>query len=216
MQRRARYKNAPEGSKECRFCHVIKPYDQFPMMCVTGIKRNTLSSACFGCNDAKKAAKRERYKNGPVRSPDFKTCNMCRQEKPIGHFRKQSNSPDWRTTVCIECISTRNINDPDRLDYRRRYHIMHKYGLEPEDVQRMLESQGGKCQICDGLLDFTKNVNQRRRAHIDHCHGSGKIRGILCGVCNAKLGTVESGEFLVRALEYLKRYGSDPLATQEV
>ncbi len=215
IHRSGRYKNCPDGHKQCRFCKQIKEYAQFPMMAVTGIKRNTLSSACFGCNDAKKKQKKERHKDGPSKFPSSKVCGMCHVEKPIGHFRRDTHSPDWRKTVCMECVVARDLRDPSRLDYRRRYHLAHKYGLEIEDVSAMVKAQDGLCGICSGNLDFSKNAHQRQRANIDHCHTTGKIRGLLCNHCNVKLGTVESPGFLVKALEYLKKHGVDPLAPKD-
>lgn len=216
IHRRGRYKNCPDGHKECRFCHKVKPYDQFPMMAATGIKRNTISGACFGCKDAKLRQKRERHKDGPSTFPTVKVCCRCKTERPIGHFRRDKTAPEWRKTACIECVTAGELNHPERVDHMRRYHLAHKYGLDLDDVAEMLEDQGGKCLICSVDLDFANRASQKKRAHIDHCHASGKVRGILCGVCNAKLGTVESPGFLVKALAYLKKHGVDPLAVVEV
>lgn len=45
----------------------------------------------------------------------------------------------------------------------------------------MIVSQDGRCKICGGILLGSN-------AHVDHCHVTGKIRGILCGPCNRGLG----------------------------
>jgi hypothetical protein len=40
--------------------------------------------------------------------------------------------------------------------------------------------------------------------HVDHCHKTGKIRGVLCKYCNLGLGWFKTIEFLQRALDYLR------------
>lgn len=66
------------------------------------------------------------------------------------------------------------------------------------DFDSMLESQGGACAICR-----TKEPGGRNWC-VDHCHDSGKVRGILCLECNAGLGKFKDNpDFLRRAIEYL-------------
>lgn len=68
----------------------------------------------------------------------------------------------------------------------------------------MLTKQGGLCAICQRAL--TIDGNRRDRACLDHCHLTGRIRGILCAPCNSGLGMLqESAEVLERALHYLKQ-----------
>lgn len=67
------------------------------------------------------------------------------------------------------------ISNPeqDLIRWRRS-----KYGVEPEDFQRMQEESGGKCAIC----------NRTAKLVIDHCHATGAVRGLLCHGCNVALG----------------------------
>lgn len=61
----------------------------------------------------------------------------------------------------------------------------------------MLESQGGNCKIC-------RNKPTRRRLDVDHCHDTGKIRGLLCENCNKGLGIFKDDpELFDRAKKYL-------------
>jgi hypothetical protein len=55
------------------------------------------------------------------------------------------------------------------------------YGLSVEDYNAMLARQGGACAIC-------KQAPTRRPLFVDHCHTTGKVRGLLCHGCNAALG----------------------------
>jgi uncharacterized protein YfaQ (DUF2300 family) len=76
------------------------------------------------------------------------------------------------------------------------------YGTTIKDYDEMLKKQKGKCSIC--LSTETKNKNYSYFA-VDHCHKTGKVRGLLCDKCNTALGSFQdSPEILLRAIEYLK------------
>jgi hypothetical protein len=63
----------------------------------------------------------------------------------------------------------------------------------------MLADQDGKCAIC-----WCKSQGERRRFAVDHCHNSGKVRGLLCDNCNKGIGNLKhSPEILARAITYL-------------
>jgi hypothetical protein len=72
------------------------------------------------------------------------------------------------------------------------------YGITIEQFEEMKESQGGVCANpeCDAKLEG-------RYAHVDHCHETGEIRGILCHYCNLALGNVGDN---IHKLEGLVKY----------
>lgn len=75
-----------------------------------------------------------------------------------------------------------------------------RYGLTRSDFEAMLVAQSGLCLIC-GL-----QPHKMRRLVVDHCHATGKIRGLLCDGCNKGLGDFEDRiERLEAAIAYLKR-----------
>lgn len=84
-----------------------------------------------------------------------------------------------------------------------------KYGLDSSSYQELVERFGGKCYICKqtplvyGLShDRTK---ASRTLSVDHCHETGKIRGLLCSHCNQGLGHFKHNhELLMQAIQYLK------------
>ena len=85
-------------------------------------------------------------------------------------------------------------------------HIKNKYGLSEGDYNNMLHDQKSKCKICD--LEFIEGVisnsNKGCVPHIDHCHESGGVRGLLCDNCNKGLGHFkDSKKNLQSAMEYL-------------
>ena len=68
----------------------------------------------------------------------------------------------------------------------------------------MLEKQNGVCKIC-GDKETTSENGVTRRLAVDHCHSTGKVRGLLCGKCNKSLGGFkDSKELLLKVINYLE------------
>jgi hypothetical protein len=69
----------------------------------------------------------------------------------------------------------------------------------------LLENQRGKCKICDTENCFSSN----KGFNLDHDHLTGKIRGVLCNMCNLGLGHFQDSiSRLIKAIEYLKLHNS--------
>lgn len=79
--------------------------------------------------------------------------------------------------------------------------IKFEYGLGVEDVARMFNDQACRCPGCGILLTLG------RETHIDHCHATGRVRGLLCRGCNNALGCAKDSPAVLSALiAYLTRY----------
>ena len=77
-----------------------------------------------------------------------------------------------------------------------------KYGITLAQYNAMIESQKGVCKICGGKGEI------KRRLHVDHCHSTGKVGGLLCYYCNLMLGLArDNPETLKNAARYLKNFG---------
>ena len=73
------------------------------------------------------------------------------------------------------------------------------YGIEPEEYLQMHKNQQGRCAICG------EEPTTKRGLHLDHCHETGKVRGLLCHGCNTGIGSFgDDPELLKKALDYLK------------
>lgn len=78
------------------------------------------------------------------------------------------------------------------------YGMTAKYGITYHAFWGLFDLQEGKCRIC--WRKFDKEV----KAVVDHCHQTGRIRGLLCNRCNTGLGFfLDSENLLVRAIQYL-------------
>lgn len=74
---------------------------------------------------------------------------------------------------------------------------MRKYGVSPDCFQLMLAVQKNACAICKEIF--------LKPPHVDHCHKTGEVRGLLCGSCNRALGLLkDSPDLLESAKEYLQ------------
>jgi hypothetical protein len=90
------------------------------------------------------------------------------------------------------------ISNPE---YMKNYHLNRKYKITLDDYNKMLEDQKDCCASCG-----RHRSTWPRALHVDHCHNTGKIRGLLCYNCNQFLGYIKDDPLtLVRILSYLKR-----------
>lgn len=82
--------------------------------------------------------------------------------------------------------------------------LKREYGLTQELYERMLLGQGGGCAICH----TTEPGTAKNYFSVDHCHVTGKIRGLLCNRCNRALGLFrDDAAVLAAAIDYLNRNG---------
>ena len=81
------------------------------------------------------------------------------------------------------------------------------YNITLEEYEKILESQNGVCAICEQKETAVKRgTKEARMLAVDHCHSTGKVRGLLCTRCNTAIGHLEdSTELLRKAILYLER-----------
>lgn len=126
-----------------------------------------------------------------------KKCSDCKETKEVAFF--YTHKRDGYQSKCKECASKRGkewfANNPDKV----RRNTLKYYGITQEDFEALFKEQQGKCAIC--LTESKKILN------VDHCHTTGKVRGLLCFSCNTLLGTAkDSVKTLNNAIKYLERY----------
>lgn len=94
-------------------------------------------------------------------------------------------------------------NHPELMAQRRRtYWLKRLYGITDEDFDAMLAAQDGRCAICR----TDEPGGGHNRFHVDHCHETDVVRGLLCNNCNRGLGMFkDSRAHLASATAYLAR-----------
>jgi hypothetical protein len=137
---------------------------------------------------------------------EVKYCGGCNRDKSVDDFHKSSRKSGL-ATQCKECINKRGrdwyaSNKPRRQEAGAVYHqlnrdrardraIQRKYGITLAQYKEMSEAQGHVCAVCakpERVVDYrTGTVNQLA---VDHCHETGRVRGLLCYSCNRVLGTL--------------------------
>lgn len=74
------------------------------------------------------------------------------------------------------------------------------YKMTPVDYDHIWNQQEGRCPIC--RVPLTRGIS----THVDHDHATGKVRGLLCGLCNSGLGHFRDDPLrLKNALDYMER-----------
>lgn len=97
------------------------------------------------------------------------------------------------------------VENPEKyLTGKRRCRLQKTFGLSFEQYDAMLAAQGGVCAICK-----QPETHQRKgvwNLSVDHCHATGRVRGLLCNRCNRGIGLLaDDAELCRKAAEYLSR-----------
>ena len=150
-----------------------------------------------------------------------KKCNCCKQEKELAAFASKRGKPNSRCRKCIgaymqrhylenrnreiqkrrewyaknrkqsiACVKQNYANKKEQIKFQR---IFKKYKLTKEAYLQMKEDQNGRCAAC-------KLENSSKDLAVDHCHKTGKVRGLLCDQCNTSLGLLKDSPLRIKAL----------------
>lgn len=98
-----------------------------------------------------------------------------------------------------EVMERERIRQRGRVQYKARLMRLKLYGLTPAVYDQMLIEQHNRCGMCG-----THQSELHHTLAVDHCHLSGKVRGLLCTTCNVRLGVLENKAFRMVADAYLE------------
>lgn len=105
---------------------------------------------------------------------------------------------------CKNCRTERHARQ--MLADRWRKTLEYSYGLTIAAYDRMFTKQGGRCAICNRRPTFGRG-SKNGRLSVDHNHETGKVRALLCSVCNAAIGSLRDDPALLRvAADYLDKH----------
>lgn len=152
--------------------------------------------------------------------------------KPYSEFSKATKRRDGYQDYCIPHQRARNsaahkrrspeVNRANGKRWREQNPVayraiavranLQRYGLTEQQYQELFDTQRGCCAICDAvlvnLLDKNrpfKGVAHNDVSRVDHCHETGRVRGLLCFSCNVGLGKFRDDEqLLLKAMQYLQ------------
>lgn len=135
----------------------------------------------------------------------MKTCITCKLEKLSSEFYKRSGSADKLDYHCKECTRRRRNEynakkDPSISRHYTLNRIAKLIGIPVEMTYKALKDQNYKCKICS-----TPESELPKKLCADHCHKTGKFRGMICNRCNVGLANFKDNtELLQIAISYLK------------
>lgn len=145
----------------------------------------------FWCKSCTKIAKREKALLGIEYKPKHRIiefdngtrlCNTCNEVKVIDDFKIPNK--DKKFIFCNDC--------------RRKKAKTKFYGISVDLYEKLIKEQNNLCKICKG-------TNNGKELVIDHCHNTGKVRGLLCHYCNIGLGMLKDNILILEeSIRYLK------------
>lgn len=106
-----------------------------------------------------------------------------------------------KTGHCYVCRCEQNVTSIRRMskEEHRLMTVRSKYKVTRDVARELIAIQ--ECQICGSGSPITG-----KSLHIDHCHETGEVRGVLCHFCNVAIGALgHSVERLKAAIKYLER-----------
>jgi len=126
-------------------------------------------------------------------------CPRCGLTKDEDEFPRNRSSRSGRHSYCKPCHnSVVKANRAQRHGSSANYFSKLRYGIDLDEMDALVRAQGGKCPLC----------LRAEPKHIDHCHSTGKVRGVLCFNCNGGLGRFEDDpDVMLRAIDYLHAHG---------
>lgn len=149
-------------------------------------------------------------------------CSACQKSPPVDAFAGNTSRPDGLQANCRECAAeyyrrrreaqgkSVRVKVPvpqghkrcpqceevkPHAEWERISYFQRKYGLSPVELEALIAEQHGICCICLAAP----------AEHVDHCHETGRVRGVLCFSCNAALGQFkDQPDAIRRAAAYVE------------
>lgn len=144
----------------------------------------------------------------------IKICACCKQSLDSIHFHNKKEAKDGLQSYCKKCKTIRRqirrSHTPDCKIKNKSYYLKSTYGITQLDFDLLYKNQNSQCKICNDSISNIIGNTKSRKAHVDHDHLTGKVRGLLCTKCNTLLGMAnDSIPILKEAIKYLERGQDD-------
>jgi hypothetical protein len=185
------------AEKPCAICKVTLPLSAFAR---NSQRPDGHGSYCKACAKAKyheptRARKREltRPEVGDLE------CDTCKQVLPVSEYYWKADQGRFKPT-CKTCCAVYN-KGRHKPEVARDRVLRRKYDMTALEFDLLLATQAGGCAICE----IEVNPDGPALA-VDHCHTTGRVRGILCGLCNKAIGLFRDDPLLLeKAVVYLRK-----------
>lgn len=202
--------------KWCPKCSTLKERTKFYK---SSPERDGLQTRCKACQniEARERMRRHAIKHAGKPPENFvgKVCPGCEIAKPREEFYAAKHTATGFNVYCKPCAigrhrKWRKVNPAkwnaamknwrDKNPERARDHgLKQRYGLPMGTYDTMLNAQNARCAICETIAPGGKG-----NFHVDHCHSTSEVRGLLCNNCNVLLGYAKDNPaVLSNAIKYL-------------
>ena len=195
-------------TKTCNRCKEVKSVVYFSKQ---SRSKDGLKGYCKTCANL---ANKETYaRNNGVKIPykreslnvktpkHMKYCPSCKKSFSKDRFSVSLSTKSKLHSCCRTCSAKRasdyRVKQKENMPLIQRHKanmssMFHSYAIQEKQFQEMMNVQKGICAICN--IDFG---DLPIRAALDHCHATGKVRGLLCKDCNTLLGKIEAEPHLL-------------------
>ena len=160
-------------------------------------RKNAIQRAYVAAHgDRIKRRQREWLRKRRAEDPEFRARKNAIQRAYVAAHREGINS-HRRLRYATEPEFRAKLIAASANGVRGRQ-LKKKYGISLEEYEILLARQHGVCAICEQKSSQTLCV--------DHCHVTGRVRGLLCRTCNMGLGYYsDNPAFMRNAAAYLER-----------
>jgi hypothetical protein len=190
-----------DGVRQCCRCKKFLPATG-EFFSNAGLRKDgtrRLCSRCRACgNDVMKQQARKHMKNRRGDDPlTSKSCARCNEQRPLTRvwWYREASKEGWQPN-CKPCV--------------RAIGASTRYKVTPEQYEFLMGQSGGLCNICQKPEAMQYRGN-RKHLCVDHCHDTGRVRGVLCHNCNWFAGMCEKDPSVYGAPKFLD-YLRDPPA----
>jgi hypothetical protein len=176
--------------KECTKCGEFKEIKFFEFRKDT----NKYRSQCRQCHKGYsrlKADKQREVKEDLAKG--LKTCGKCKKVKSVKNYHLDANNATKLTSWCKQC---KKKYQKENIEQIKKTTALRRYGVSGKEYENLMSSDS--CSICKKF--FSRLV----KPVIDHCHSTGRVRGLICYKCNLGLGLFfDDPKILKEAIKYL-------------
>lgn len=182
--------------KTCNKCKAIKNVSEF---CKEKKTKDGLHSRCKTCSREYKNAWRK--KNWDEIKLKDKIYRESLNKEEMVEYQK-----NWYLDNKVHCLEKSKMNYEQNKRAKRNSTLKVKYGITIEEYESMLNSQNNKCAICHNVnFHINSSTNKTTNLAVDHCHKTGRVRGLLCMICNRVIGMFNDDVLrLENAIKYLR------------
>lgn len=192
--------------KKCRDCRETKPISEFGKhkSCLLGVR-----PTCKKCTTMAQMAYQEKNRDQYL---EYQRTHYRENKKKYDNYRKRNveKRREWQRNRYRTNSEYREKVKRSVKEYRKQNPIQKKnndllrmYGISLDDFNDLAKKQNNSCAICGRPDNGNKNIFP----YIDHCHKTGKVRGLLCTRCNMGLGQFKDNKnTLLKAVDYLEEH----------